>query len=95
MLREAVRLYPPLGLNLHSTVDSLGAPHVRRRPSPCHLPALRVTSSPGMRFGYTKPSAFGVDEPFTLSVGERGELVCCGVIPSGMLRYPLFLRWRA
>jgi ATP-dependent DNA ligase len=33
------------------------------------------------------------DEPFTLSAGERAELVCWGVMPSGMLRHPLFVRW--
>src|SRR5262245_38174220 len=33
------------------------------------------------------------DEPFTLHAGERAELVCRGVMPSGMLRHPLFGRW--
>ena len=33
------------------------------------------------------------DEPFTLHAGERAELVCWGVMPSGMLRHPLFVRW--
>jgi ATP dependent DNA ligase domain len=32
------------------------------------------------------------DEPFTLQAGERAELVCWGVMPSGMLRHPLFVR---
>jgi len=35
------------------------------------------------------------DEPFTLHEGEPGELVCWGVMPSGMLRHPLFVRWVA
>ena len=35
------------------------------------------------------------DEPFSLSVGQRAELVCWGVMPSGMLRHPLFVRWLA
>ena len=33
------------------------------------------------------------DEPFSLWVGERAELVCWGAMPSGMLRHPLFVRW--
>ena len=33
------------------------------------------------------------DEPFILYEGERAELVCWGVMPSGMLRHPLFVRW--
>src|SRR5262245_41853232 len=35
------------------------------------------------------------DEPFTLRQGERAELVCWGVMPSGMLRHPLFVKWLA
>src|SRR5262245_43027070 len=35
------------------------------------------------------------DEPFTLHAGERAELVGWGVMPSGMLRHPLFVRWLA
>jgi len=31
-------------------------------------------------------------ESFTLYAGQRAELVCWGVMPSGMLRYPLFVR---
>lgn len=34
------------------------------------------------------------DEPFTLHAGERADLVCWGVMPSG-LRHPLFVRWLA
>jgi hypothetical protein len=30
---------------------------------------------------------------FTLHAGERAELVCWDVMPSGMLRHPLFVRW--
>ena len=30
---------------------------------------------------------------FELRVGARAELVCWGVMPSGMLRHPLLLRW--
>jgi ATP-dependent DNA ligase len=33
------------------------------------------------------------DEPFTLRQGEQAELICWGVMPSGMLRHPLFMRW--
>ena len=33
------------------------------------------------------------DEPFTLHAGARAELVRWGVMPSGMLRHPLFVRW--
>ena len=33
------------------------------------------------------------DEPFTLHAGKRAEVVCWGVMPSGMLRHPLFMRW--
>jgi hypothetical protein len=33
------------------------------------------------------------DEGFTLDKGRRAELVCWGVMPSGMLRHPLFVRW--
>ena len=32
-------------------------------------------------------------EPFELHEGQRAELVCWGVMPSGVLRHPLFLRW--
>jgi hypothetical protein len=32
-------------------------------------------------------------EAFALRVGEQAELVCWGVMPSGMLRHPLFVRW--
>jgi len=32
-------------------------------------------------------------EPFALHAGARAEVVCWGVMPSGMLRHPLFLRW--
>jgi hypothetical protein len=35
------------------------------------------------------------DEPFTFQARERAELVCWGVMPSGMLRHPLFVRWLA
>jgi hypothetical protein len=31
------------------------------------------------------------DEPFSLHAGERAELVCWGVMSSGMLRHPLFV----
>jgi hypothetical protein len=33
------------------------------------------------------------DEPFELRNGARAELLCWGVMPSGMLRHPLFMRW--
>jgi len=33
------------------------------------------------------------DEPFILHAGKRAELVCWGVMPNGMLRHPLFVRW--
>jgi len=33
------------------------------------------------------------EEPFSLRASERAELVCWGVMPSGMLRHPLFVRW--
>jgi hypothetical protein len=32
------------------------------------------------------------DRPFDLCVGERLELVCWGVMPSGILRHPVLLR---
>ena len=32
-------------------------------------------------------------DAFTLHTGQRAELVCWGVMPSGMLRHPLFVRW--
>jgi hypothetical protein len=35
------------------------------------------------------------DEAFTLQPRDRAELVCWGVMPSGMLRHPLFVRWFA
>ena len=35
------------------------------------------------------------DEAFTIHAGERAELVCWGVTPSGMLRHPMFMRWLA
>jgi len=33
------------------------------------------------------------DQPFALEIGPRAELVYWGVMPSGMLRHPLFVRW--
>jgi len=33
-------------------------------------------------------SRSGTDE-----LGRRAEIVCSGVMPSGMLRHPLFVRW--
>jgi hypothetical protein len=32
-------------------------------------------------------------QPFELTIGARGSVVCWGVMPSGMLRHPLFLSW--
>ena len=32
-------------------------------------------------------------QPFELEIGQRAKVVCWGVMPSGMLRHPLFLRW--
>ena len=32
-------------------------------------------------------------EAFDLTPGAPAELVCWGVMPSGMLRHPLFIRW--
>ena len=32
-------------------------------------------------------------EPFELKAGKRASLVCWGVMPSGLLRHPLFLGW--
>jgi ATP dependent DNA ligase domain len=32
-------------------------------------------------------------QPFDLQVGSPASLVCWGVMPSGMLRHPLFLSW--
>ncbi len=32
-------------------------------------------------------------QPFALGIGGHAELVCWGVMPSGMLRHPLFSRW--
>lgn len=32
-------------------------------------------------------------QPFELKVGGRASVVCWGVMPSGMLRHPLFLEW--
>ena len=40
-------------------------------------------------------SRCGRDEPFTLNAGQRAVLVCWGVMPSGMLRHPLFVGWLA
>jgi hypothetical protein len=33
-------------------------------------------------------------QPYDLQVGARASVVCWGVMPSGMLRHPLFLSWR-
>jgi hypothetical protein len=33
------------------------------------------------------------DEPFDLRIGARAEIICWGVMPSGMLRHPRFVRW--
>jgi hypothetical protein len=35
----------------------------------------------------------GRQEPFELKVRTKASLVCWGVMPSGMLRHPLFLSW--
>ena len=35
------------------------------------------------------------DQPFHLTTGRRAALVCWGVMPSGMLRHPLFTQWSA
>ena len=32
-------------------------------------------------------------QPFELTAGARASVVCGGVMPSGMLRHPLFLSW--
>ena len=32
-------------------------------------------------------------DTFVLHAGQASELVCWGVMPSGMLRHPLFVRW--
>jgi hypothetical protein len=32
-------------------------------------------------------------QPFELNVGARASVVCWGIMPSGMLRHPLFLAW--
>jgi len=46
------------------------------------------------RTGETAPIRQAVrvarDQPFELSSGAPAELVCWGVMPSGMLRHPLF-----
>jgi len=36
----------------------------------------------------------GRQQPFELRIGARASVVCWGVMPSGMLRHPLFLAWR-
>jgi hypothetical protein len=33
------------------------------------------------------------EQIFRVHTGRRAELVCWGVMPSGMLRHPLFVRW--
>ena len=33
------------------------------------------------------------DEPFAFQAAQRAEVVCWGVMPSGMLRHPVFVRW--
>jgi len=33
------------------------------------------------------------DQPFEFRIGGHAEVVCWGVMPSGMLRHPLFSRW--
>jgi hypothetical protein len=35
---------------------------------------------------------FTRSQPFELKLGRRAEVVCWGVMPSGLLRHPLFLR---
>ena len=35
------------------------------------------------------------DQSFELKIGAGGELMCWGVMPSGMLRHPLLLGWLA
>jgi hypothetical protein len=32
-------------------------------------------------------------QPFGLKVGARASVVCWGIMPSGLLRHPLFLSW--
>jgi hypothetical protein len=45
----------------------------------------RVTGGSGERIAR--------QQPFELKVGARASVVCWDVMPSGMLRHPLFLAW--
>src|SRR5688500_1653715 len=55
-------------------------------PHPPHGPAPRSRSA--------GPCACPRDLPFDLRIGARLELVCWGVMPSGMLRHPVGLAQR-
>jgi hypothetical protein len=43
--------------------------------------------------GFVKQSGSRVSNHIQLNVGARASVVCWGVMPSVMLRHPLFLSW--
>jgi hypothetical protein len=47
----------------------------------------------GKRLAIRQAVRIARQEPFELNVGAQASLVCWGVMPSGMLRHPLFLTW--
>ena len=47
----------------------------------------------GKRVQIRQAVRIGRQLPFELKVGKRASVVCWGVMPSRMLRHPLFLSW--
>jgi hypothetical protein len=47
----------------------------------------------GKRVAIRQAVRIARQQPFDLRVGARASVVCWGVMPSGMLRHPLFLSW--
>jgi len=45
----------------------------------------------GKRIGTKQAVRVARQQPFELKVAARASVVCWGVMPSGMLRHPLFL----
>jgi hypothetical protein len=68
-----------------------------------HLGRLGEAVIPEFRYTHPRPRADVAirqavrvprGEPFEVKIGQRVEVVCWGVMPSGMLRHPLLTPWR-
>jgi bifunctional non-homologous end joining protein LigD len=59
----------------------------------CHLELTYQHPRTGQRIAIAQAVRVPRGEGFDLRPGARAELLCWGVMPSGMLRHPLFVRW--